>query len=284
MCAPRYALVHAFTKSDRRDVTPYHRVIGRDPYHRRVPTSTFARLASPTGVTKLDVALAAAATLIAVAFTLSTLDRWLRRRRPQELAWTISLALFALGSGALWWGFARGWSGASFRVFYLCGAILNVPWLALGSIHLVSPRWGAVGHRWLVWLSGLATGVMFVAPMKRTVPAAELPAGKELFDAWPRVLAAVGSGVAALIIIGVAVVTTLRLVRRRDEGRHRVGGNVLIAVGTLVLSASGTIAGRLGESRAFVVTLLIGIVVLFVGFVVANGRTRRPYLGLILAG
>ena len=30
---------------------------------------------------------------------LSTLDRWLRRRRPHELAWTISLALFALGAG-----------------------------------------------------------------------------------------------------------------------------------------------------------------------------------------
>jgi hypothetical protein len=124
---------------------------------------------------------------------------------------------------------------------------------------------------------------MFVAPMKGTVPATELPAGKELFGTWPRVLAAVGSGVAALVILGVALVTTVRLARRRGDTGHRVGGNVLIAVGTLVLSASGTIAGRLGESRAFVVTLLIGIVVLFAGFVVANGRTRRPYLELLVA-
>ncbi len=227
----------------------------------------------------VDVALAAGATLIAVAFALGTLDRWLRRRRPQELAWTISLALFAMGSGALWWGFARGWSGVSFRIFYLCGAILNVPWLALGSVHLVSPRWGRTGHQWLVGLSGLAAGVVLAAPMKGPVPRVGLPAGRELFGAWPRVLAATGSGLAALVIIGIAVLTTIRLGRGRG-GAHRAAGNVLIAAGTLVLSASGTLAGRLGESRAFVVTLLVGVGVLFTGFLVANGRSPRPSLVL----
>jgi len=48
----------------------------------------------------------------------------------------------------------------------------------------------------------------------------------------------------------------------------------LIATGTLVLSASGTLAGRLGKDTAFVTTLLIGIVFLFAGFLVAS--TTRP--------
>jgi drug/metabolite transporter (DMT)-like permease len=52
-------------------------------------------------------------------------------------------------------------------------------------------------------------------------------------------------------------------------------GNVLIAVGTLVLSASGTLAGRLGKDRAFAVTLLVGIVVLFAGFLVSPS-SKRP--------
>ena len=73
----------------------------------------------------MNVALAAAATLVSIAFALNTLDRWLRRRRPHELAWSISVFLFALGSGALWWAEAHGWSLNSFRVFYLAGAILN---------------------------------------------------------------------------------------------------------------------------------------------------------------
>jgi hypothetical protein len=52
-------------------------------------------------------------------------------------------------------------------------------------------------------------------------------------------------------------------------------GNVLIAVGTLVLSASGTVAGRLGKDRAFAVTLLVGICILFAGFLVASGGASR---------
>lgn len=86
----------------------------------------------------MNAALAAAATLVAVAFALSTLDRWLRRRRPHELAWTVSLALFAVGSMALWWAESNGWGIGAFRIFYMAGAVLNVPWLALGTVYLLA--------------------------------------------------------------------------------------------------------------------------------------------------
>ncbi|MFM9084255.1 MAG: hypothetical protein ACKOQ7_10330, partial [Actinomycetota bacterium] len=86
----------------------------------------------------LNTALAAASAIVAVAFGLSTLDRWLRRRRAHELAWTIAMALFAVAALSLWWAEARGWSAASFRVFFGVGAIINVPWLALGTVHLLA--------------------------------------------------------------------------------------------------------------------------------------------------
>ena len=85
----------------------------------------------------LNAALAAAATLVALAFSISTFDRWLQRRRPHDGAWSFSLLLFAVGSLALWWAEARGWSLSSFRVFFLAGAVLNVPWLALGTVYLL---------------------------------------------------------------------------------------------------------------------------------------------------
>ena len=56
------------------------------------------------------------------------------------------------------------------------------------------------------------------------------------------------------------------------QPKGRVLGNVLIAAGTLVLSASGSLAGRLGKDRSFTVTLLVGIAVLFAGFLVASPR------------
>ncbi len=234
----------------------------------------------------MNAALAAAATLVAVAFCLSTLDRWLRRRRPHELAWTVSLALFALGSAALWWAESNGWSLASFRVFYMAGAVLNVPWLALGTVYLLAGP--EVGHRvrgWLVLLSGFTAGVVLFAPTTAGVAGREMPTGKDVFGVAPRVLAAVGSGVAAVVIIAGAVWSAWRVWRGRMPSlgaarvvaapRRLVAGNLLIAAGTLILSGSGTLAGRLGKDRAFAITLLVGIAVLFAGFLVTSA-TPRP--------
>ncbi|MEZ5215159.1 MAG: hypothetical protein R2705_07405 [Ilumatobacteraceae bacterium] len=231
----------------------------------------------------LDRALAAAATLVAAAFTLATWERWRLRRRPQELAWSVSLAWFTVGAGALWWGFARGWSTASFRTFYLAGAIVNVPWLALGTVYL---QWGArIGDRVrtaLIALTGLACGVMAEAPFRAVVPRDTLPEGRAVFGVWPRALAAVGSGVAAIVIFVGAVWSVVGFVRRRSAPAHRVVGTVLIALGTAILSGSGALAGRVGADRAFVLTLLVGVVVLFAGFLSANGAPPRPQLAVIL--
>ena len=87
----------------------------------------------------LHLALAASAALLALAFALSTLERWIDRRKPHEGAWTVALFLFSAASLALWGGAAFGWNGVWFRLFYLFGAIVNVPYLALGTIYLLSP-------------------------------------------------------------------------------------------------------------------------------------------------
>jgi len=233
----------------------------------------------------MNVALAAATTVVAMAFGISTFDRWLRRRRPHDLAWSISLGIFVVGAGALWWAQARGWSIVSFRVFFLAGAVLNVPWLALGSVYLLAGRrWGDRIRWWLVCSSGAAIGVVSSAPAGAvSVDAHDLPKGSEIFGVAPRVFAAVGSGLSALVILIGALWSIARLHRGRNPGlagnrrpvvdpRRLVASNALIALGTLVLSASGTLAGRLGEDRAFSVTLLVGVVILFAGFLVSSVR------------
>jgi hypothetical protein len=238
--------------------------------------------------TSSTIALAAGATLVAAAFTVAIGDRWATRRRPHELAWTISLALFTLASAALWIGVATGWTASSFRAFYLFGAILNVPWLALGSVLLLNGGKRAAGLLQGFGLgSAFIAGLMIYAPLKAKVPSDDLPVGKDLFGVVPRVLAAAGSGVAATVIVVLALWSAWRLWRGRrvltvgsvSSGRL-VLGNVLIALGTFVLSASGTVAGRLGKTNAFAITLALGIVVLFAGFVVATGNpgiaTRSP--------
>lgn len=240
-----------------------------------------------SAVNELNAALAGGATLVAAAFALSTFDRWHRRGQPHELAWTVAMTLFTIGSGALWWAEATGWSMFAFRVFFLAGAVLNVAWLALGTIYLLANKNIADQlRRALVVLSAFSAGVIAVAPTKRDIIAGEFPAARELFGVLPRVMAAVGSGVPALVIIFGALWSTWRVIRSKTPNlksaiqrkviapRRLAFGNVFVALGTLVLSASGTLAGRLGKDRAFAITLLVGLCILFVGFLVASNATR----------
>ena len=81
------------------------------------------------------------ATVASATFCRRLFQRWDRagRGNPALLAWTISLAMFSVASLALLIGVVVGWSSPVFHVFYLFGAVLNVPWLALGSV-LINAR------------------------------------------------------------------------------------------------------------------------------------------------
>jgi hypothetical protein len=232
----------------------------------------------------LHAALAAAATLVAVAFSLSTFERWLDRRRRHELAWTVALAMFAAGAAALFTGASLGWSGPVFRIFYFFGAIANVPFLALGTVYLLAGR--RAGDRTAVVVTlavAFAGGVLVAAPLTAPMETAALPRGSEVFGPLPRLLAAVASGTGATVVfLGAAWSAGRLLVGRRARPGVPPGaplgrlaaGNVLIALGTAVLSVSGLLNSMLGAMDAFAVTLVAGVTLIFAGSLVA--RTPAP--------
>ena len=223
----------------------------------------------------LHLALAAAATLLALAFAFCTLERWLDRRKPHEAAWTAALFLFAAASASLWAGAAFGWNGLWFRLFYLFGAIVNVPYLALGTVYLLLDR--RIGDRAALGVhlfAAFSAGVVAVAPLTATIEPDVLPQGSDVFGPLPRVLAAAGSGVAALVIVAGAVWSAVRLARRRST-RRLAGANVLIAIGTVILGAGGILNSVLDEMDGFAVSLVVGITVIFAGFLLTNAPQRR---------
>ncbi len=228
----------------------------------------------------LTTALAIAAALVALAFSASTFERWLVRRQPQDLSWSISLIMFFIGAGALGYGATAGWSGITFRVFYAFGAIVNVPFLAAGQLQLQLPRRFANTISWTVSLfSALAVGVVMASPFTASVDGMDLPRGKDVFPIGPRLFAAFGSGVSAVIVLVGTIVGVIGVVRARDRmhpsvARRRAGGLGLLALGTATLSASGTLNARFGEMRAFSITLAAGVVLLFVGFLLTGSRPR----------
>jgi hypothetical protein len=213
--------------------------------------------------------LAFLATAVATLFAEATLVRWTRGRQPYHGAWTISLAMFAAASAALATGASTGWDRGTFRAFYLFGAVLNVPWLALGTVYLLAgDRTARRVRTALLLFTGLAAGVMLAAPMHGALPRTTIPVGKRVFGVLPRVLAAAGSGLGALIVFGGAVSSAFRYLRARDTKR-RAAANGLIALGTLVLSTGGTLQGVIGKDTAFVITLAVGITVIYSGFLIA---------------
>jgi hypothetical protein len=216
------------------------------------------------------------ATVISTLFAQSMLVRYTQGHKPQDRAWAIALAMFALASVALATGTSTGWDRGTFRVFYLFGAVLNVPWLAMGTVYLLaSPQVARRVHWGLVLFSGFAAGVLVSAPMA-AVHGTGIPVGKDVFGALPRVLAAVGSGVAAVVIIGGAVVSATRFARARSvPGNGRLAAaNALIALGTLVLSSGGLVQGAVGHDEAFALSLAVGISIVYGGFVLASTRAR----------
>ena len=86
--------------------------------------------------------MATAASLVATAvsgwFSATLARRYAAggRRNRALLHWSISLGMFCIASAMLALGVLAGWSSAVFRLFYLFGAVLNVPWLAMGSVHI----------------------------------------------------------------------------------------------------------------------------------------------------
>jgi len=216
-------------------------------------------------------ALAAGATLVAVAFAMSTFERWLSGRRRYELAWASALALFMLGAFFLWLGASTGWTLPIFRAFYLFGAVVNVPVLALGTVYLLAGR--KAGDRTALGVTAFAAfaaGVIISAPAHPIADPAALPQGSQVFEALPRVLAAVASGGGALVVLGGAVWSAWKL--RRGQ---RMWANVVIAAGTLVLGASGLLNSVLGQMEAFAVTLAVGVSILYAGFLLAVTPARR---------
>lgn len=214
----------------------------------------------------------ALALLAAVAATVFAVDLWLdyrRRPRPHIAAYGIGMTMFAVATWAFFIGLSFGWTGPVYRTFYLFGAILNIPFLALGSMFLVVGR--RSGHVMAIALgafTAIATTLTATVPFANPLPESGVP--HEIFAEGfgPRLFAIIGGAAGTTILVVLAVVSILRFWRKN---RKIVWGNLLIVAGTLAAASGGT-GLALGESSAFAVSLLAAVTLIWAGYKVASGR------------
>src|SRR5713226_11840 len=80
-----------------------------------------------------------ASSLVIVFFAVLIFRRYHRRGGLPLLVWGIGLTMFGIASLAEAYS-AWGWHPVVFRLWYLCGAMLNAAWLGQGTIFLLSRR------------------------------------------------------------------------------------------------------------------------------------------------
>jgi hypothetical protein len=204
----------------------------------------------------VDSLLAFAACLLTLRLSAELARRGRRSQRREFLAWAAALAAYALAAGALAWGAASGWNDATFRIYYLGGALLTAPLLGVGSLLLVGRRPAApIG----LLYAGLAIGTAIAMPLAVELSGTDVPDAQDVLDLWPaRVLAIAGNSLGTLAVVVVAALTF----------RRRPLGNALVLAG-IVLAAVGSGLGGLGVG-ALAPVLAAAALLLYAGFVVPS--------------
>jgi hypothetical protein len=221
----------------------------------------------------LDTTLSLVAALVATAFATDLWRDYRRRPRPHIAAYATGITMFALATWALFAGVTWGWTGFAYRSFFLFGAVLNIPLLALGSMFLVVGR--RSGHVMTLFLGGFAaisTTLTVTADFQQALPDGGIPHDMFATGFGPRLFAVIGGATGATILMALALVSLIRFWR---VDRKVVWGNGLILAGTVAAAWGGT-GLALGEAGGFAISLLIAVTSIWAGYRVASGRRTAP--------
>jgi uncharacterized membrane protein (UPF0136 family) len=205
--------------------------------------------------------------------------QYLQRRRSYQLLWAIALLMYAVASLAVAIGALNGWGRLAFEVYWVFGAVLNVPFLAAGELQLL------VRNRTvelaldvvLVFLVAYSISVVRGAAYDAIALTQHLPSGKHVFgDGTPaHRLPQLISIPSYLVLVGGALWSAWRM-RGRPELKERFAGTLLIAVGATIIAGFGSTFAALGKLPLFSGSLLTGIAVMFWGFLRASMSTSMP--------
>jgi len=217
---------------------------------------------------------AAVGAVIAVVFAADLLRAWRARRRHHALAWVLALALYAVGMVALAVGFGGGWSPAAYGAYWLTGALVTVPLLAVGQLHLLAPAraplwWvlGAVAVAWAVAATLLSS--FDLAALRAATASGGIPTGDEVLSGQPAYAA-----LAPLTITGSLIVVGGSLY---SAARSRRWAVLLIALGVSIAGSSSSFV-RNDRDALVPVVLTLGVAVMYAGFRAAAPRRRPPSL------
>lgn len=210
---------------------------------------------------------------ISLVFATLLAARFLRRRRMAEGLWAIAMFMYAIASFAMFAGVVAGWTPARFRVYWLFGAVLNVPFLAQGELYLLFRRrlWADLCLALLFVGTAFAAWKVLQAPVHAAALTSSLPLGKDAFgdNSAPYRLSQLYSFPAYFLLLGGLLWSVLAM-RGRRELRARAGGVAAIAVGATIVAIGSGIGAGFHLVAIFALGLVLGVAVMFWGFVTST--------------
>ncbi len=216
-------------------------------------------------------------TLVSFAFTYAVFRRYQLKRGTHLLLWAFGLLLYGLGTlSEVILGFV--FNGMLIKLWYLTGAMLTAAWLGQGSMFLLIRKgnWARYLAFGLAALSVLAVVMLAIAPVAAGAQASYNVAGT-ISEQYKAILTR--SGLIIFLTIILNIYGTLGLVGgalysaflfwRKQVLANRMFGNILIAAGALSPAMAGSFV-KAGIVDALYVSELIGVVLMFIGFIQAT--------------
>jgi len=211
-----------------------------------------------------------ASAIVSFVFALVVLDQFFARRKPYQLVWTVGLFMYSISTGTEFWTGMWGLNDTVYRLWYLFGAIFVAAYLGMGTLYLLTPR--RIAHIIMVILlaaSFYATFRVFTASIDlsnlHVLSGIAMPQGV-------RLMTPLFNTFGTIALVGGAIYSAWVFWRRRIMP-HRVISNILIAVGAILPAVGGTHMRLGGGLQLFYIFELLGIIIIFIGFL----RSREVF-------
>ncbi len=211
-----------------------------------------------------------ASSIVSVVFAVTVLDQFFARRKPYQLIWAIGLFMYFISTGSEFWVETWGLNETIYRLWYLFGAIFVAAYLGMGTLYLLVPR--RIAHIIMAILlvaSFYAVFRVFTASLDLST--LQYLSGRAMLQGV-RLMTPFLNTFGTVALVGGAIYSAWIFWRRRFMP-HRVISNTLIAVGAILPAVGGTHMRLGGSLTTFYLLELVGIIIIFIGFL----RSREVF-------
>ena len=207
-----------------------------------------------------------AASALSLVYAFMVFNQFRTRKKMHQLVWTVSFLLFTFAAFAEFYSEVAGWNPTLYRFYYVSAASL-VAFMGAGTVYLLANR--ALAHGFLAIIVAVTLTMLWKALgaqlLTENFVAGVTVAGKAM-PSSVRIFSPILTIPGTLALVGGALMSWWRT---------RTVYNLFIAAGAFIIAGSGSMA-RLGQAQFLYLGEMVGIVVLFYGFMRSREVSRKP--------